>query len=101
VPKGQTREEYRQWQEQVAQIESANARAAAEEALAGPLTAAQKQARYRARKRGEHVPQLKPGPQSREDRLRAALLDAEARIRELEEENAELKAALNHQRRRR
>jgi hypothetical protein len=64
----------------------------------GPLTPAQRARRYRARLRGEHVAERKPGPVSREDRLRAALIEAQGRIAELEAEVLELRTALRRRR---
>jgi hypothetical protein len=66
-----------------------------------PLTPAEHQRRYRARQRGERVPDRKPGPKSREDKLRALLLEAQVRITDLERENKELREALGRRRPRR
>jgi hypothetical protein len=63
------------------------------------LTPAEHQQRYRARLRGEDVPARKPGPKSREDRLRAALLEAQAENAGLRERVAELEEALERRRR--
>lgn len=60
----------------------------------GPLTAAQRQARYRARRRGEPVPRLRPGPKSRDAKLRARLLELEAENEMLREKVRELEEAL-------
>jgi hypothetical protein len=65
----------------------------------GPLTDAQRKARQRARARGEHVPERKPGPVSREDRLRAAVIASQAEVTRLEERVRELEAALRQRRR--
>jgi hypothetical protein len=100
MPHKMTREQWAEWRQQTAQIKAAEAQQAqqaADEAMAGPLTPAQKQARYRARKRGETVPERKPGPRTLADRQRAALIAAQAenlllreQVTELETENQRL-----------
>jgi hypothetical protein len=67
----------------------------------GPLTDAERARRHRARLRGEHVPERKPGPASREDRLRAALIETQAENGRLRERVSELEAELERMRRRR
>jgi hypothetical protein len=92
-----SRREYRQMQEEFDRIEAENARKKAEAALAQPLTRAEIQARWRARKRGEPVEYRRPGPKTAADRTRAALIDAQAenlmlreQVSELETENGRL-----------
>jgi hypothetical protein len=88
----------RQFQQKLEKLEQERRERELAEERDRPLTPAEHQRRYRARKRGETVEARKPGPKSRADRQRAALLEAQARITELEAEVEELRGQLERQR---